>query len=147
MKIFEPGTRVSDSSNAAREGDIVTFDTRAGLYTVSFDGEEDVVSLAPSAVTFVAAAQSLFLQQGKANMGTSRLSCTISCTYGWHPGHGVLASLRDSGEDVGYSRQEVTGTADDFRLAVEAAKAERATAKGSHKTALTRLIQRLEGAC
>jgi hypothetical protein len=74
------------------------------------------------------------------------ISCTISCTYGWHPGHGVLASLRDSGEDVGYTRQEVTGTADDFRVAIEAAKAEHVTAKGSHKMALTRLIQRLEGA-
>lgn len=74
------------------------------------------------------------------------ISCTISCTYIWHPGRGVLASLRDTGEDVGYSRQEVAGTADDFRAAIEAAKTARKAATGSHKTALTRLIQRLEGA-
>lgn len=74
------------------------------------------------------------------------LTCTISCTYEWWPGRGVLATLRDTGEDVGYTRQEVAGTAEDFRLAIEAAKAARETAKGSHKTALTRLIQRLEGA-
>jgi hypothetical protein len=81
-----------------------------------------------------------------AEMANDKVSCTISCTYGWHPGRGVLATLRDTGEDVGYSRQEVTGTAEDFRLAIEAAKAAHVTSCGAHKTALTRLIQRLEGA-
>lgn len=76
----------------------------------------------------------------------ARLTCTISCTYVWHPGHGVLASLRGTDEDVGYSRQEVTGTEADFRAAIAAAKAERETASGTHRAALTRLIHRLERA-
>ena len=69
---------------------------------------------------------------------------TISATYGWHAGRGVLATLRATDADVGFNRQEIEGTLEDFRAAVEAAKVERATATGSHKGALTRLIQRLE---
>jgi len=74
------------------------------------------------------------------------LTTTISCTYCWHPGKGCLATLRDTGADVGFTRQQVAGTLGDFVAAIAAAKVERDAATGSHKGALTRLIQRLESA-
>ena len=40
---------------------------------------------------------------------------SISATYCWHPGHGILSTLRDTGADVGYTRQQVEGTAEDFQ--------------------------------
>lgn len=73
-------------------------------------------------------------------------TATISATYCWHPGHGVLASVRDTGADVGYSRQQITGTADDYRAAITAVSAEREESQGPHRGACTRLLKRLRGA-
>ena len=79
-------------------------------------------------------------------VAADEITTTISCTYGWYAGKGVLATLRETGEDVGYTRQEIVGSASDFRAAIDAAKKERETAAGTHRAALTRLIQRLERA-
>lgn len=81
-------------------------------------------------------------------METTTVRATISGTYGWTPGRGVLATLRTSptSADAGYSRQEVEGTPDEFAAAIAAATAARSTAYGPHKMALTRLIQRMSAA-
>lgn len=74
------------------------------------------------------------------------ITATISCTYCWRPGHGILRTLTDTGADVGYSRMEVGGSETDFRTAIELVTHERNASSGSHRTACTRLLQRLEGA-
>lgn len=73
------------------------------------------------------------------------LTATISGTYSWNPGHGVLATLR-SAPSEGYTRQGVQGTRLDFVRALEAAKDQRAIVIGANKTAHTALIKRLAAA-
>jgi hypothetical protein len=72
------------------------------------------------------------------------LTCTISGTFIWRPGTGVLASLHGTGNaDVGYSRIEVAGTAADFEAAIVACeKLHAVSTEPGMKQAVTALLRR-----
>lgn len=76
-------------------------------------------------------------------MTSKILTCTLAASY-WRPGFGCLATLKDTGADVGFTRLEVSGTEDDFRAAIESIRKLYATVEGRERLSCTRALKRLE---
>jgi hypothetical protein len=58
----------------------------------------------------------------------------------------LLPMLTRTGEDCGFSRQEVSGSKADFEAAIAVCESLRATVAGHEKSSLTAVIKRLQSA-